>query len=183
MEDTLCKGKLTFGAFDAGKHPGMSCTQLAGTNKLLNFIRKRQKTQEIGYCGTRTTDTLCSHFLCITAGIHQSADAGSLFERVQILTLQVFNQGGFHPLLLVKLPHNAGNGRQAGHAGRTVTALAGHDTVTGAFPHQQQGLQYTGLADTVAQCLQGFGIKMITGLVGVGIDLVNGNLQRFVIVF
>ena len=108
-----------------------------------------QKAQAVGQAGTLFAQLFGRLFLGEAAFVHQLAVTHGLFHRVQILALQVFNQGQFHGLLVAHVPDDHRHLGQTRHAGSTPAALARNDDIPGPQrlrPHRN-GLQQAVFGD------------------------------------
>ena len=94
-----------------------------------------------------------------------------LFQRGQVLSLQVFQDGHFHHLALVKLADDGRNGGLAGQFRSPEAPLAGNDLIAAHGPADDDWLQDPVFLDGFRQFAQLFFIEILPRLVGVGPDL------------
>ena len=103
--------------------------------------------------------------------VQQGAEALRLFQRVNILALQVFNDGHFDGLSIGEIDDANGHGRDFGHLRGAVTPCSGDnlETVLGERP-DKQGRENALGTDGFRQFLQsGF----LEGAAGVGLRLIQ----------
>ncbi|MEZ5285448.1 MAG: hypothetical protein R2712_11725 [Vicinamibacterales bacterium] len=109
----------------------------------------------------------------VAAALGQAAQGLGLFERRQVLALDVLDQRELQHLRLVDVPHDDRELREAGLDGGVVAALAGDDLVAGALLADDEGLDDALLGDgrdELGQVAHG-----LPGLVGIGIDALDGH--------
>ena len=102
-------------------------------------------------------------------------DGGGLLKIVEVLPLDVFDEGQEGGFLLLRLDADAGNGFQPRQLGRPEAALACHQFPALRRLADRQGLEDAVAADGVRQFRQGLGVKGPPGLAGVGGDVLYGK--------
>ena len=107
---------------------------------------------------------------------HQLLEAGGLLHGVQILSLEVFNQGQLHDLAVVCLDDQHRHLVQTGLPGGAPAALTGDDlVVAGGQAADGDGLENAVGGDALRQIAQSVRVKLLSGLGGVGLHLGDGQ--------
>ena len=155
---------------------GVSCGQLAALKHFQDLRGQVQQPKCVGHGGPGFSHPLCRLFLGHGIILHQRLIAQGFFHRVQVLPLQVLNQGQFHGFLVVGLDDHGGDLRQVRHPCGPPAALAGDDLIiaVAALAHGQ-GLDNAVLPDGRCQVLQSLRVKFPPGLVRVRLNFVNGQ--------
>ena len=92
--------------------------------------RQAQQTQLVGNSRLLLAYARSHSLLRQMELLHQLFIAFGLLQKVQVLTLQVFNQRNFRNLLVSIIADNNRYLRQLRHTGSTQTALAGNQQIT-----------------------------------------------------
>ena len=147
-------------------------------------LAQRQQPQSIGHGGAGFSNPFRGFLLRHAIPIDQCVIALCLFNRVQILPLQIFNQGQLHGLPVVRLHNDDGDLIQFRQTGGPPAALTGDDLIVpiGHFP-DGQGLDDTVLPDGFRQRFQLFIVKIPPGLVGIWFDFMQGEHFQSVFFF
>ena len=160
----------------------MPFRQVAVMKFFAHGVRQTQKTQLVGDGWLLFSYPDCHGFLGQVKRINQFFIAFCLFQIVQILTLQIFNQGNFRYLLAGIFAYYNRNGAQPGHGGCPQPSFTGNKNIRIALSrsHQkgQERLQYTVLADGICQFRQGFRFKLLARLVRIWHDFGKRNLKN-----
>lgn len=99
-----------------------------------------------------------------TVFAHEHLVAVGLFNRVQILPLEVLNEAELHHLAVVGLDDDGGDFAQARQLGGPPAALPGDDLVVARRePADGEGLNDPVDADRVGQILKAFLVKPLSG--------------------
>ncbi len=106
-----------------------------------------------------------------------------LFQRVQVLALDVLDNGDLEGAVVVQHPHQGRDRAEPGPLGGTPAPLTGDDLILGGLagrrPHQDR-LQHALVADRGLQLGDlGFG-EMPARLIGIGVDQLDGDLAHAV---
>ena len=151
----------------------------ADANHLQYLLVQGQQTQGVGHGRTGLAHPLGSLLLGQAEIIHQGLVAQGFFHAVQVLPLQVFNQrqllGGF----VICLDDKGGNLSKSCQAGGAPAAFPRNNLIipVAGFP-DGEGLNHAMNADGFCQRLQLLLIKILTGLVGVWLHPVQGQLLK-----
>ena len=109
--------------------------------------------------------------------VDEALDGAGFFQRVQVLALDVLNEGQGEGVLIADFLDDDGNRLELGERSGTETPFAGDDLVAPVVDRaDHQGLQQTMLMDRVRQLLQGGFVHAGTGLVAPGLEQVQGHL-------
>ena len=101
--DANCSLKLYFWIFNSKQCSGMSSSQHAINDHLLYSFIQFQESHGVRYCST----AFCHFFLLQTKFFQKFLICSSLLNRIQILTLDIFDQRDFHNLLFTHITdHN-----------------------------------------------------------------------------
>ena len=154
----------------------MSRSQRSIHNHRTDFIRQRQQTQTVGDSRAGSSDALRRRILRHTEVVDQRSEALRLFNRVQILALEVFDHRQLHHGLIVRLNHHRRNGLQSGAACGTPAALPCDNLIVSVFrgTHRDRR-QNTVQTDAVLQLLQGLFFKDTARLCAVRLNFYKWN--------
>ena len=112
--------------------------------------------------------------------LHQQGIGIGLFQRVQVRTLDILDDGDFQHLEIVHRPVENRHLGQPGQLGRAPAPLAGddlpHPVLAGLGPHQN-GQQHPLVADRGGQFVQLGRVELFTGLVGIGLQALDRHHQ------
>ena len=109
--------------------------------------------------------------------LEQHPVAPGLLDGVEVLALEVFDQGQLHGLAVVGLDHEHGDFIQSRQPRGAPAALTGDDLIV--FPRQlphRQRLQDAVGRDGIGQGLQGLVVEARAGLLRVGLHPLDGDL-------
>ena len=131
-----------------------------------------QQPQTVGNSRAGLAHAGCHLILGKTAAVNQRLQPLRFLNGIQILTLQVLNNGDLHGLHIGQFPDHHRHLSQSGDAAGSVSPLTGYQLIpaAGQGPHQK-GLQHAVLANTLRQFLQRRFVKGLSGLLFVGHDL------------
>jgi hypothetical protein len=112
--------------------------------------------------------------------VDQLPEGGGLLERSQVLPMEVLDQRLLHDGEVVGSPHQGGNRRQPGAAGRSPPPLAGDQLVAGGRlgGANQHRLQDTELLDACGQFGQRLFVEVHARLVRVRSDVADGDIDQ-----
>src|ERR1700681_2624239 len=88
-----------------------------------------EQAQEIGYCSTRTAQRISDRLVRKAELLRQPLYASRLFKRVQIFTLDIFDEGGRERLLIRYFLYQCGYRLKACHACGAPAAFARDDFI------------------------------------------------------
>ena len=111
------------------------------------------------------------------AFLHQALVAHRHLDRVQVLALDVLDDGHLKHTLVIGITDIGGNHVHPGLRARAETALTADDLVLGAFLADGDGLDEPEGADGVRQFLEGFLPETHAGLEGVRLDEVHRDAE------
>ena len=97
--------------------------------KLLRFLGKIEKTERIGYRGTALRHRLSHLSLSHGAALHEAAIPVSLFDGIQVASLNVLDQSQFQGLIVVGLLNTNRNLLQPCGLRSLPTTLTGNDLI------------------------------------------------------
>jgi hypothetical protein len=98
------------------------------------------------------------------------------FDRVEILALDVLDQGHLEEPIVSKVLDNDRDGFELCQAGRAPTAFAGHKLEALGFAPDKEGLDDAVCPDGVGEFLEALSLKDRSGLEGVRIDQIDWKL-------
>ena len=136
-----------------------------------------EQTQEVGDGGAFLADALAQPFLGEVVLVDKFPEGQRDFDGVQVLTLDVLDERHLGHLAVVGRSDVGRNGVQPGQQ-RCAVATFTRDDLVGVVAHAAQGqwLDDAQLADACRQLFKCLLVKDLTGLLGVGHDLVDGYL-------
>ena len=144
---------------------------------LQHGVRQGQQAQHIGQRAAAFAQLFGGLLLGEMALLHQALAAQRFFHRVKIFALQVFHQRQLHGLFIVYISDHHRHFGQPGNAAGTPAALARNDGIAGSglvVPHRN-GLQQAIFGNAFGQLIQRLGFKIFTRLIGVRLDLPQGQ--------
>jgi len=148
-------------------------------DELQDLLRQRQQPRRIGDGGARLAHALRHIILRHAVHVLQGAVAFGLFDGVQVLALQVFDQRHLHGALLVGREDAHRHLLEPGHTAGAPAALARDDLIKAAVkrPHRDRLDEPVG-TDGLGEQLQRLGIKALARLVGARLDLFDRQQIR-----
>ena len=139
-------------------------------------FRQVEQAQQIADRGTRAADGFRGLLVRQFEFPDQTAERGSLFERVQVFALDVLDQGHRDGGLVRHFAHHDGHVGQAGLLCGTPATFAGNDFVTVATDTaHDDGLDHALRLDRFGQLGQTFRIHAGARLVAARLQLVRGQ--------
>ena len=156
---------------DGSQGSGMSHGNLPLFHHSLHTFIQLQQPEGIGDDRPAFGNTPGNLLLGQAEFLHQPLIGPGLLHGIQVLSLQVLNQGKLHDLLIIIFPDYDRHFLQSGlHAG-PPSALARDDLII-SFPFlDHDRLDQSVLADRICQFLQGILVKGLSGLAAIGLDL------------
>ena len=155
----------------------MTHFDVAGQQHGLYRIGQVQQTQQVGGCAARTADGLCRLLVGVIELVDQTLDGACLFQRVQVLALDVLDQRQGQCVFVADLLDDHRHRGQLGQRGRAETALTRDDLVPAIVEGpDHQRLQQAMLVNRVGQFLQRRFVHSRTRLVAAGLQQVQCNL-------
>ena len=113
-----------------------------------------QKPQLVGNAALAFSQSLGGLFLSQMIALHQKADPLGLFHKVQILPLEIFNEGN-HPALPVAHAHDdAGHLTESGKFCCPEPPFPSDELIAGVAAPYGKGLQHPVAADALGKLLQ-----------------------------
>ena len=159
---------------DVDEGAGVSHGDMSVADGDLHLGGQLQQSQEIGH-GTAALANLVAHFLLGHVTFVDEALVGDgHLNGVQVLAMDVFDEGQFKHLLIVSHADEHRNLGQTCHFGGPQSALAGNELVfvVAEFPDRNR-LDHTLFLDGLCQLFQGCFVEFRSGLEGVGFDEVD----------
>ena len=137
-----------------------------------------QQAQGVGHGGAGLSHPLRALVLGHAVLFRQHSVALGFFDRVQILSLEVFDHGQLHGLAVVGLDDHHRNLCQPGHPRRPPPPFTGDDLIVAGLqlPHGQR-LDDAVYPDGVRQVTEGLRLKALSGLGGAALHLADGQQQ------
>src|SRR3990172_6739321 len=114
---------------------------------LANALRHGRERQRLRDGRAALAELLRHHLVRVVVGVDERLQPIRLFERRQVLALQVLDQRELHRLGVVGLPDDAGDLTQAGLNGGAVPSLAGDDLMAVPDLPDEKGLENALLPD------------------------------------
>ena len=154
----------------------MAGGKLAGLHQLRQRRGELQQPQGVCHRRAGAAHLACGLLLGQTVLADQAVKAPGLFHGVEILALEVLDQGQLHHLAIVGLENSHRDLLQPCKARCAPSALAGDDLVVAAFGLADgKRLDHPVLCKRVCQGLQRLGVKLLARLHGVGLHPLQGQ--------
>lgn len=157
----------------------MTGRELAVRDERNDAVREFEKSQRISYCGTGFTDALRRLVLSQREGVHERLYALRLFNRVEILALEVFYKSESHRLVVAELFYNNGDFGQTRHARCAPAAFAGDELIAAVWHRaHEKRLNDAVFRYAVRKLGERILVKYFSRLVAVGLDIHYLELDR-----
>ncbi len=153
--------------------------ELAGREKLLHAVGQLEQPQEVRHRRPLLADTLRDLLLRQSELFVELVIGVRLFDRVQVLTLDVLDERDLERVPFAHhLLHDDGNRGQSSLQRGAEAALAGDELVAVARARDDERLHDPVLADAAGEVFEGCLVEGAPRLVGIGRDLVEGDLHQ-----
>jgi len=106
------------------QRPGVTRRQITIIDQLLNGLWQFQQAQRIRHMASTFPNNFCQVILRVAEILHELIIPHCFLNRVQVCSLNIFNDGEFERKLVISFDDNNGNIRQPGPLGRPPAALA-----------------------------------------------------------
>ncbi len=113
--------------------------------------------------------------------IHELAVALSLFDRVDVFSLHVLDEGLLQGLVFADLADHGWNLLHPNEPARVVPPVAGDDDELVPVWPDHDGLEQALLANALSQLVQGLGVECLAGLARIGPDAGNVDEPGFLV--
>ncbi len=156
----------------------MACpkAELIGLDHGEHLGGELEKAQEIGDRGAVFAGAL-RHLLLGEAEFAGEALVGAgLLDRIEILALEVLDDGDLHRLLVGDLADDGRDGGFSGALRGEPAALAGDELVASGMLADGDGLNDAGDLDGVGEFVEGDIVEMGSGLVRIAVDQFDGKV-------
>ena len=157
----------------------MTHAQLAPADAVLNLRWQLQQTQEIRHGGAVFAHFLGDFLLREVTFVNQALVAFGQFNGVQILSVDVLDDGELqHLLIRLHIENVGGNGGKAEAARSPKAALTGNELVAAVVASNGDGLNDALLGYRLTQFFQSLRIKREARLKRVGVDEIDLDLRQ-----
>jgi hypothetical protein len=156
---------------------GVTQRDAARLDVALDVARELEQPQMIGDRRAIHSDALAD-LLLGGAGVGERPEGDGELDRVQVAALDVLDEGDLEAIAGIDLEHDGGDRVQARAARRPPASLAHDQLVAIARAPHHHRLQHPVHADRLGEGVEGARLEDATGLVGVGVDVGNGDLAR-----
>ena len=155
--------------------------QVALEQQFLHGFGQFQQAQAVGNGAAAASHGFGNGFVGQFEFVNQTAQALRFFNRIEVFTLDVFNQPHCHHGFVVGLLHHGGQFGQPRQLCRAPTPLARDEfvAVQAVFAHDD-GLDDALRFNRFRQFLQGFVLHLHTRLIAAGLDFLNRDLAQLV---
>jgi len=161
---------------EAQEDLGVADGELAGAEGVEKGRSQLEESEGIGDGGAAATDLLGDLFLGeFELGLELGVTGGFL-KRIQVLALEVLDEGEFEDLAVGGGPFDDGNLGQAGEAGSTPATFAGDEFESFADGADDERLDDPLFADGVGEFAEGLLGEVAARLERAGNDAVEGDL-------
>ena len=157
---------------------GVPAGKLAAFQQLAHIGAESEQAQAVCHGRARFADARGGFLLRHLIVFHQGLVALGLFDGVEILALQVFDQRQLGHLAVVCFNDDGGHLLKSCDARGAPAALAGDDLIVagGKLSHGQR-LKNAVLANGIGEIVQRGFVEIFTRLIAVGFDLGNGKIK------
>jgi hypothetical protein len=143
--------RLYEAALDLGASERYAFRKIVLAQQTQNRLRMPQNPKLVGDGTLALSQKSCHLLLTHTMQIHQSGYSLRLFNKIQILPLQILDHCRHGRLSVVHIHHNAGHVRQPCQLCCPQTALSGNQLISVIHPPHRKRLQNTVLANGCRQ--------------------------------
>src|SRR5439155_14645234 len=163
---------------DGEQGASVAHAQLTGDDGFLDRVREPEQPQRVGDGGTVLPDPRGELFLRQAMLLDQPLVRLRLLDRVEVLALDVLDQRQLEGLLLRDLPDHHRQLAQAGPLRRPPPPLAGDQHVAVVRAADDERQEHAFAADRLGQLLDVAFVEVAAGLVPVGPDLLDAEVQH-----
>jgi hypothetical protein len=141
----------------------------------LNITGEPEQPEHIGDCGPVFARALCNLLVAELVFPCQAVEGLGDLNGIQILALDVLNEGDFHEPVVGIVLNDDRNLGKAGKFGGAPAALSGDELVAGTGGADDQRLDNAVFADGLGEFLEAVGLEDGARLQGIGVDIADGN--------
>ena len=174
LHDAPCQADLLGRGFQRKERPCLTGCQFPFGKHIFHFVWKVHETQRIGYMRTALAHAFGELFLRQLVRFHDCLIGRGFFHRIQVLTLEVFDQCGFRHHLVVILRNDCRDDREPCHLCRAETSFAGDQLIlefaVRIFVADRDRLDQTLFLDGISKTLQSFIVEITARLPGIRMD-------------
>ena len=163
---------------DSQQSAAVSGSDASIFNQVLDRLFKLQEADGVRNGGSVFAGAVGNILLSELEIGHQAFKCPRLLEGIEILALNIFNQGDLERLRLRDLADDCGNARQTRALRRSPAALAGNELIAGPVRAQDERLDYAARADRARQLLERLFTKSRPWLIRAWVDQVDVHLVR-----
>ena len=148
------------------------------SEQLLHLGRELQQADRVRDVRSRHAEPFGERLLLEAELLEELSEGLGELDRVEVLTMDVLDEGLAEGLRVVALPDHRGHGRETGELGGPQTPLAGDqlEAVPGLAHHDRLEDPY--LADRHRQCLEGVVLEGGPRLTWVRSNRLHGDLEQ-----
>ena len=161
----------------------MTFADLALGYGTLDLDWQTEEAERIGNTAPALAHLLGDRFLLQAEFIDQAQIGFRLFDRIEIVALDVFDDGELELLLFGRIPYDDRDGLESDPLGRLETPLAGNELIALAFATDDERLQDPVFFDRQGKLLELGIIEVEARLVRIGDDFSNRDFQRTALAF
>ena len=140
--------------------------------------RQLEQSEGVGHGRAGSTDPRRDLVLAQPEVVDQLAIGVGGLERIEILALEVLDEGELELIAIGELPHDGRDPLETGRLGGAKAALAGDELVAIDRFGDEDRLEDAVLRDARGQRRQSLGIEALPGLMRVGLDPRGRDLDR-----
>lgn len=166
------------GVGDGKKRATVTCGQPAFLDQVLNHRLELQEAKRIRDRCPIFSRTFGHVFLRETKLVGEALKSPRLFHGVEILALEILDEGHLKREFLGYLANDNGHTRQRGPLGGAPASLAGDQLVAKADSPHDERLDDTACADRTGQLLESLFAKARARLIGARIDEIDIDLEQ-----
>jgi hypothetical protein len=179
--NTPCELEALFGICNGQKGAAMPGREAAFFDQVLDHGFELQKAQRVGDCGAVFSGALGDVLLGEVEFVGETLKGARLFDRIQVLALQVFDERHLERDFLGDLANDDGNARERRPLGGAPAAFTGDQLVAKPNPPDYERLDDTAGTNRPGELLESLFAKAGTRLIGARVDEIDVELQQNVI--
>ena len=182
LDDFFRQGRNLCRLVQAQDFPRLAEANLSVCQILHRFFRQSQQTHVVRHRLSRHSNPRANLLLGQIKFFAQQPESFRLFQTIQVLSLQVFDDGHLGGLLLGDPPHDRRHRFFSRHLRRPAAPLAQNQYIAPCFFRRthHHGLHHSIHANGIGQLLEQLLIKQIPRLIRILVNMIKGDVAHHI---
>ena len=151
-------------------------------NGLLRVVLQVKETECVGDRASVHAHTLCDLLVAQAELVDEPPKRLGLLHRVEVLALEVLDDGPLGKLTIIQVPHNGGHSVEPGQLRSPPATLTGNELVTaGRIRPDHNRLHQAVLSNGLSQTCQLVLIDGLSRLIGAGTNRVDPEVRELMV--